>query len=126
MAQTVLNFSIASTDERLTSRSGEIVFGEYLKAIGVDKLCEAYLPQPQSNQGYAPFNFIQPLLLMLHSGGRSLDDLRLIQSDRAMKEVLHINNVPTADGTGKWLKHHGLIGMLWHRRHQQSTVKTLS
>jgi len=111
MTQTLLNFSIASTDERLTSRSGEIVFGEYLKAIGVDKLCEAYLPQPQSNRGYKPFNFIQPLLLMLHSGGHCLDDLRMIQSDTAMKEVLHINSVPTADGTGKWLKRHGLIGM---------------
>jgi len=111
MTQTLLNFSIASTDERLTSRSGEIVFGEYLKAIGVDKLCEAYLPQPQSNRGYKPFNFIQPLLLMLHSGGHCLDDLRMIQSDTAMKKVLHINSVPTADGTGKWLKRHGLIGM---------------
>ena len=111
MAQTVLNFSIASTDERLTSRSGEIVFGEYLKAIGVDKLCDTYLPQPQSNRGYEPFNFIQPLLLMLHSGGRSLDDLRMIQADKAIQEVLHIRNVPTADSTGKWLKRHGLIGM---------------
>jgi len=111
MAQTVLNFSIASTDERLTSRSGEILFGEYLKAIGVDKLCNNYLPQPRSNRGYAPFNFIQPLLLMMHSGGRSLDELRMIESDKAMQEVLQINKVPTADGTGKWLKRHGLMGM---------------
>lgn len=111
MAQTVLNFSIAPTDERLTSRSGEIVFGEYLKAIEVDKLCNTYLPHPGSNRGYAPFNFIQPLLLMLHSGGHSLDDLRMIQADKAMKEVLHIKNVPTADGTGKWLKRHGLRGV---------------
>lgn len=111
MAQTVLNFSIASTDERLTTRSGEIVFGEYLKAISVDKLCNTYLPQPGSNRGYDPFNFMQPLLLMLHSGGRCLDDLRMIQADEAMKEVLHINKVPTADGTGKWLKRHGLRGV---------------
>ncbi len=123
MAQTVLNFSIASTDERLTTRSGEIVFGEYLKAIGVDKLCDTYLPQPQSNRGYAPFNFIQPLLLMLHSGGRSLDDIRMIQSDTAMKEVLHINNVPTADGTGKWLKRHGLIGMYGIESINQTLLK---
>ena len=75
MAQTVLNFTIASTDERLTSRSGEIIFGEYLKAIGLDKLCNLYLPQPGSNRDYESFNFIQPLLLMLHSGGRSLDEL---------------------------------------------------
>lgn len=123
MAQTLLNFSIASTDERLTSRSGEILFGEYLKAIGVDKLCDTYLPQPGSNRGYTPFNFIQPLLLMLHSGGRSLDDLRIIQSDTAMKEVLHINNVPTADGTGKWLKRHGLIGMYGVESINQTLLK---
>jgi hypothetical protein len=123
MAQTLLNFSIASTDERLTARSGEIVFGEYLKAIGVDKLCNASLPQPQSNRGYAPFNFIQPLLLMLHSGGRCLDDLRMIQSDTAMKEVLHINNVPTADSTGKWLKRHGLIGMYGIENINKTLVK---
>jgi len=111
MAQTLLNFSIASTDERLTSHSGEIVFGEYLKAIGVDRLCDKYLPQPKSNRGYAPFNFIQPLLLMMHGGGRCLDDIRMVQSDKAMQEVLHIDKVPTPDSTGKWLKRHGLIGL---------------
>lgn len=111
MAQTLLNFSIGTTDERLTSKSGEIIFGEYLKAIGVDKLCDRYLPQAKSNRGYAAFNFIQPLLLMMHSGGRCLDDLRMVQSDKAMQEVLHMKKVPTADSTGKWLKRHGLIGL---------------
>lgn len=111
MAQTVLNFSIASTDERLTPRAGEIIFGEYLKAIGLNRLCDIHLPQPKSNRGYAPYSFIQPLLLMQHSGGHSLDDLRVIKDDSAMQEVLHINHVPTADATGKWLKRHGLIGM---------------
>jgi len=123
MAQTVLNFSIASTDERLTSRSGEIVFAEYLKSIGVDKLCNIHLPQPQSNSDYAPFSFIQPLLLMLHGGGRSLDDMRMIQTDKAMKEVLHIKNVPTVDGTGKWLKRHGLTGGYGIERINQNLLK---
>lgn len=111
MAQTVLNFSIESTDERLTPRSGEIVFGEYLKAIGVDKLIDIHLPQPKSNRGYEPYSFIQPLLLMLHSGGHCLDDIRTIQRDSAMREILKMRNIPTADATGKWLKRHGLIGM---------------
>jgi len=111
MTQRVLNFSIESTEERLTPRSGEIVFGEYLKAIGLHKLCDIHLPQPQSNRGYAPFSFIQPLLLMLHSGGRCLDDIRTIQRDSAMREILNMRNIPTADATGKWLKRHGLIGM---------------
>jgi len=59
MAQSVLNFAVESTDERLTPRAGEIVFGEYLKAIGMDKLCNTYLPQLRSNKGYEPFSFIQ-------------------------------------------------------------------
>jgi len=111
MTQTILKFDIASTDERLTSHSGEIVFGEYLKAIRLDKLCDRYLPQPKSNRGFAPFSFIQPLLLMLHGGGHSLDDLRMIQDDMAMREVLNIKHLPTADATGKWMKRHGLIGV---------------
>jgi len=111
MTQNVLNFTIESTDERLTPRSGEIIFGEYLKAIGLEKLCDIHLPQSKSNRGYSPFTFIQPLLLMLHSGGHSLDDLRIIQADKAMQEVLHMDTIPTSDATGKWLKRHGLMGV---------------
>jgi len=111
MTQSVLNFSIEATDERLTPRSGEILFGEYLKAIRLDRLCNKYLPRPGSNRGYTPFTFIQPLLLMLHSGGHSFEDIRIIEADKAMKEVLHIDKVPTADTIGKWLKRHGLPGI---------------
>jgi len=32
-----------------------------------------------------PFEHMQPLLLMLHSGGRVLDDLRIIHKDKAIK-----------------------------------------
>ena len=77
------------------------MIGECLKAIGLDKLVDRYLPQPKSDRGYGPFAFIQPLLLMLHSGGSSLDDIRVI---------LHLDTVPTADAIGKWLKCYALLG----------------
>ena len=111
MAQGVLNFAVESTDERLTPRAGEIVFGEYLKAIGFERMCNTHLPLPQSNKGYAPFTFIQPLTLMLHSGGKSLEDTRTIAGDKALRRLLTIAKVPTADATGKWLKRHGLRGV---------------
>ena len=111
MTQGVLNFSVESTNERLTPRAGEIVFAEYLKAIRFDRLCDTHLPQARSNKGYSPFTFIQPLLLMLHAGGRSLEDVRSIASDQAIKEILSIKNVPKADSIGKWLKRHGLAGI---------------
>lgn len=111
MAQGILNFSVEATNERLTPRAGEIIFGEYLKAIGLDKLCELHLPAPQSNRGFSPYTFIQSLLLMLHSGGKSLDDIRVIKEDNAMRTLLKMKNIPTADATGKWLKRHGLLGV---------------
>ncbi len=104
MAQSVLEFAVGSTDERLTPRAGEAVFGEFLKAIGVDRLCHKHLPLPQSNHGYQPYAFIQPLLLMLHSGGRYLEDIRMIASDKALCELLGMKKVPVADSIGKWLK----------------------
>jgi hypothetical protein len=104
MAQTILNFTVESTKEKLTPRAGEAIFGEFLKAIRVDKLCNKHLPSPQSNRGYAPYTFIQPLMLMLHSGGRYLEDIRMIDSDKALRTLLGMRNVPTADSIGKWLK----------------------
>jgi len=120
-----LNFAIESTDERLTPRAGEIVFGEYLKAIGMDKLCNTYLPQPRSNKGYEPFSFIQPLILMLHAGGRSLEDIRSVASDQAIREILSIKHLPKADSIGKWLKRHGLMGIYGIERINKKTTQTL-
>jgi len=104
MAQSVLNFTVESTDEKLTPRAGEAVFGEFLKALRIDKLCNKHLPLPRSNRGYNPYTFIHPILLMLHSGGRYLEDVRMISSDNALRELLHVKKVPTADSIGKWLK----------------------
>ena len=67
MAQTLLSFSIASTDERLTARSGEIIFGEYLKTISVDKLCDRYLPQPKSNRTQAQIAVMRKMIIVAHS-----------------------------------------------------------
>jgi hypothetical protein len=104
MTQTILNFTVESTKEKLTPRAGEAILGEFLKAIKVDQLCNKYLPPPKSNRGYTPYTFIQPLILMLHSGGRYLEDIRMIDSDKALRELLGMKNIPTADSIGKWLK----------------------
>jgi len=111
MPQGVLSFSVEGTKESLTSNAGTILFGEYLKAIQVDQLCNTYLPVPQSNRGYMPFEHMQPLLLMLHSGGRVLDDLRMIHKDKAIKETLKIKRMPISESVGKWITRHGLQGI---------------
>ena len=73
--QSILNFNIASTNEKLTPRTGVAIFGEYLKGMNLEKLCNTNLPLAKHPNGYTPFEFIYPLILMLHSGGRVLDDI---------------------------------------------------
>ena len=75
MTQTILNFKLESTNEKLTPRTGIVILGEYLKGMNLKKLCNNNLPKAKRNNGYSPFEFIYPLILMLHSGGRVLDDL---------------------------------------------------
>ena len=111
MTQGVLNFTVESTDERLTPRAGEAMLAEYFKAIGIDKLCNDHFPTSKSNHSYQSFEMIQPLLLMLHAGGRVLEDVRTIASDKGLRALLNIERMPTADTIGKWLKRTGLQGV---------------
>ena len=112
MPQGFLNFNLESTDECLTSNAGTILFGEYCKAIGMDRLCDAALPGPGSNRGYSAFEHLFPLLLMQHGGGRVLADRRMIRYDRAMRTLLKITErFPTDDATNKWLGRMGLGGI---------------
>lgn len=107
----------------ITSQAGSIVLGEYLHAIGVPELIERHLPQPQSAKGYPPSFFIQPLLLMLHNGGRVLEDLRMIEEDRALRKLLNLPKVPKADSVGKWLKRLGLMGVYTLQSVQRPLLK---
>ncbi|HIP59818.1 MAG TPA: hypothetical protein EYH01_05245 [Campylobacterales bacterium] len=56
-------------------------------------------------------SFVYPLILMLHSGGRVLEDIRDIRCDEALKKTLKLDSVPTPSGIIKWLKRTGLLGI---------------
>ena len=58
-----------------------------------------------------PFEHIQSLLLMLHSGGRVLEDIRNIRQDKAIKETLYNKRIPASESIGKWITRHGLQGV---------------
>jgi hypothetical protein len=110
MPQTILNFNISSTNEKLTPRTGVAIFGEYLKGMNLEKLCNTNLPLAKHPNGYNPFEFIYPLILMLHSGGRFLDDIKEIRLDTALSTLLKMDNIPTASAFTKYLHKHNSIG----------------
>jgi len=101
-SQTVLPFKLAATDESLTTQSGLALYGEYLGAMGVRGLFDHELPGPGSAVGYSPS--VLPLVLMLAGGGRTLEDLRVLRGDEGLRSLLHMDEMPSSDATGDWLR----------------------
>ena len=123
MAQTILNFKLQSTNEKLTPRTGVAIFGEYLKGINLESLCNTNLPLAKHPNGYTPFEFIYPLILMLHSGGRVLDDIKEIRLDTALSTLLKMDNIPTASAFTKYLHKHKTIGEDGIRKINKQSLK---
>lgn len=107
MVQTVLPFKLEITRDAITSHAGLALFGEFLHGLDVLGLVDRSVPAPGSAVGYAPSRFVEPLLLMLNGGGRSLEDLRQIRRDPGLCEVLGLEQLPSSDATGDWLRRMG-------------------
>lgn len=108
--QTILNYKLETTNEKLTPRTGVIVFGEYLKGMNLEKLCNSEIKSSKHHKAYNPFDYIYPLILMQHSGGRVITDIKEIGYDEALKTILKIDKIPTADAVIKYLHKIGKEG----------------
>jgi hypothetical protein len=105
--QTVLPFKLAETKDSITPHAGLTLFAEFLHGLELPGRIDSLLPPPGSGAGYAPSKFVLPLLLMLHGGGRSLEDLREIHNDAPFCELVGLSKTPSSDATGAWLRRMG-------------------
>ncbi len=63
---------------------------------------------------------------MLHAGGRSLEDVRVLQADRGLLELLQVRGVPSADAMGDFLRRLGRKGGPGLRRlHRRVAARAL-
>jgi len=122
VSQTVLPFKLASTDETLTAQSGLVLFGEYCHALGLPDWLDQALPAPGSGAGYAASTHGLSVVLMLHAGGRSLEDLRTLRADAGLLERLKLAAVPSSDALGDWLRRMGAGTGLEGLNHVQRRV----
>jgi len=106
-ARNVLAFKLKATNELLTANAGLAVFGEFIHGVGVSRWVDQCLPAPGSARGYAPKDYVAPLVLMLCGGGRSLEDLRQIYDDEGLRHVLQLKNTASTDAVGDWLRRMG-------------------
>jgi hypothetical protein len=107
LTQTVLPFKLEVTRDAITPHAGLALFGEFMHGLGLPRMLDVALPGPGSGAGYHPSVYVVPLVLMLHGGGRALEDLRQIREDAALRELLELEKLPSTDATGDWLRRMG-------------------
>jgi hypothetical protein len=105
--QAVLDFKIESTEEELTAHGGLVLLAEYNHGLGLRQLSDRYLPAPGSNRGYAPSAFVESLVLLLQGGGQTLEDLRELEQEAVLMELVGREVIPDPDTLGDWLRRMG-------------------
>ena len=110
--QTVLPFKVETTKDLITAHAGLALMGEFAVGLGLNKTLDRYLGDPGSGAGYLGSEHVFPLVLMLNGGGRTLEDTREIREDVGLREILHVERMPSSDATGDWLRRTGCRGGL--------------
>jgi len=107
LPEEVFDFEIELTDEPLIARAGLVLPHQMAKALGLPRKIDHELPAPGSPRGLAPSAFAMPILLMLHGGGRALEDLRELRAEVTLQKLLKIGDLPASCTVGDWLRRMG-------------------
>ncbi len=88
------------------------------RALKLPEVIDGELPPPGSGRGYKSSQFVMPLILMLHGGGKRLEDLREVKGEVSLRELLEMNELPASCTVGDWLRRmgkdgRGLLGLGW-------------
>jgi len=103
----LLPFRVVPCEEPLVARSGLLLPYEMAKALKLPRVIDKELPLPGSGRGYKPSQVVIPLVLMLHGGGKELEDLREIRGEKSLRELLEMDDLPASCTIGDWLRRIG-------------------
>jgi len=103
----ILPYRLDTTNDCLTSRAGLLGVAQLMRDLRLAERIDQSFPGPGSNRGYPPSAMIETLMLMQHEGRFHLDEVRHIQADRALRQVLGLARLPQATTLGDWLRRMG-------------------
>ncbi len=103
----ILPFKIERTDELLIARGGLILPHEFARTLKLPVVIDRELPRPGSEHSYRPSQFVMPLIVMLHGGGKKLEDMREIREEESLRELLKMRELPASSTMGDWLRRTG-------------------
>ena len=110
LRQTVMGFKLERTEEKVTTRSGLVLYAEFMRAMGVESLIDRHMPKPGSGRGFEAITYIKPLSMALYGGGETIEDVREIREDDSLREVIELDEIPSSSAIGDWFKRMGERG----------------
>jgi hypothetical protein len=102
-----LRYEIEATDEPLIARGGLVLPYEMAKALKLPQVIDREMPAPGSGHSYAPSQFVIPLIMMFHGGGKTLEDLRELKGEISLRQLMDMDDMPAACTVGDWLRRTG-------------------
>jgi hypothetical protein len=102
-----LRYEIVGTDEPLIARGGLVLPYEMARALKIPQIVDEELPRAGSGHSYKPSQFVMPLLLMFHGGGKALEDLREIKGEISLRKLMDMEDMPASCTVGDWLRRMG-------------------
>jgi hypothetical protein len=84
----ILPYKLATTNDQLTSRAGLVTIAQLMQTLRLSERLDLHFPLPKSNRGFKPSQFIQTLILMQHEGSFHLDDVRNLDDESALIQLL--------------------------------------
>jgi hypothetical protein len=102
-----LRYEIEGTDEPLIARGGLVLPSEMAKALKLPQVIDHEMPAAGSGHSYRPSEFVIPLIMMFHGGGKTLEDLRELKGEVSLRKLMDIDKMPAACTVGDWLRRTG-------------------
>ena len=108
--QSVLPIKLKRSNEKITARSGLLLFAEFMNVLGVERALDVHMPAPGSGRGFQAVSYATPIIITLYGGGATIEDIREMRPDKALRKAIGMKRVPSSSATGDWLKRMGERG----------------
>jgi hypothetical protein len=87
--QGILPFVLEAADrEDVTARAGLPLVVETMRALGVDELARAELPEPKRQRGFGSDEKLEALATLIAAGGDRVEDVRTLAEDKGLEKLL--------------------------------------
>ena len=93
--------------ELITAKAGLLVCDAFQKYINLPELIDLTFDKPGSNRGFPHSKYVTTRLQMFHDGASQLEDVSELSEDKALQKMIDVDNYPTSDAIGDWLRRQG-------------------